>query len=71
MRDEDRLVAVIADLTNQVSRAAWAAEARLRITMNAGTFEDKPCSKCGCMIVPTDREECLACLEPKKEKIDG
>jgi hypothetical protein len=71
MPDEDRLVAAIMDLTNQVSRAAWANEVRTRMELEKGSFEKDPCAKCGCMIVPTEAAVCPACLEPKKEKTDG
>ena len=71
MPDEDRVVAAIMDLTNQVARVAWAVEVRTIMELVKESFEDKPCAKCGCMIVPVERDACPACLEPKKEKTDG
>jgi uncharacterized OB-fold protein len=71
MPDEDRLVAAIMDLTNQVSRFAWAQEVFAKSTFEEGVFEETPCAKCGSMLVPVKAETCPACLEPKKEKTDG
>lgn len=70
MPDEDRVVAAIMDLTNQVARVAWANEIRIKREMTKDTFEDPPCSKCGSMLVPVEAEVCPACLEPKKESHD-
>jgi rubrerythrin len=70
MPDEDRVVAAIMDLTNQVARAAWAMEVRTRMELEKGSFESDPCPKCGCMIIPVQAEACPACLEPKKESHD-
>jgi len=68
MRDEDRLVAAIEDLTNQVARVAWALEST---RMTAVYQHENPCSKCGSQLVLANADDCPACLEPKKEKVDG
>lgn len=72
MPDEDRLVAAIMDLTNQVARVAWALE-QGRIAPVPGEFgyEAVPCARCGSQLVLIAEETCSACLEPKKEKSDG
>lgn len=76
MPDEDRIVAAIMDLTKQVSRVAWALEARAILDAVSEEGEDQlheetPCSCCGSQLVPVLADACPACLEPKKEKTDG
>lgn len=71
MPDENRIVAAIMDLTKQVSRAAWALEARVISESDGEEYEEAPCPCCGSQLVPVTAEACPACLEPKKEKPDG
>ena len=71
MHDEDRLVAAISDLTNQLARIAWAVESLHLNSDDHDAYEMVPCSKCGSQLVLQCSETCSACLESKKEKTDG
>jgi len=75
MPDEERLIAAIMDLANQVARVAWALEtARIDtpdLVDGSAVYEQDPCSKCGSQLVMVDEPNCPACLEPKKEDSDA
>jgi hypothetical protein len=69
--NDERLIAAVNQLTDQVSRLAWAQEALVRGRFENGVFEGKTCRTCGSMLVPVEYPCCAACREPKPVKTDG
>lgn len=72
--DENRIVAAIMDLANQVARVAWALESqRIADTDDKGrpVYGLDPCPRCGSFLVLTREDNCSACLTPKKEAPDA
>lgn len=62
MKENEALVAAVAELTNQVARVANATEI---LVINTLTMEAKvlqlPCSCCGCRLIHADMLACPAC----------
>ena len=69
-REDDRVVAALAELTKQVSRVAWALEVQVIKGSTVGTLEISPCTQCGSQLVVVGLPLCPACLEPKKGTSD-
>lgn len=73
-RDEERVLLAIKDLTQQVSRLAWAQEVAFISSLPKEVLSvllGGVCHQCGSQLVHRDAEICPACREPIMDKSDG